>query len=46
MKIKGKMFATLVEDKDGARTNLKCDPDEAVMLRDIFEAVLPGVEAS
>ena len=22
--------------------NLKCDPDEALMLRDIFEGVLPG----
>ena len=22
--------------------NLKCDPDEAVMLRDIFDAVIPG----
>ena len=22
--------------------NLKCDPDEAVMLRDIFPAVIPG----
>ncbi len=22
--------------------NLKCDPDEAVMLRDIFVAVIPG----
>ena len=22
--------------------NLKCDPDEAVMLRHIFDAVLPG----
>lgn len=42
MKIKRKMFATLAENKGEARTNLKCDPDEAVMLRDIFEAVLPG----
>ncbi len=42
MKIKGKMFATLGQQDGQARTNLKCDPDEAVMLRDIFEAVLPG----
>lgn len=42
MKIKGKMFATLVEQGGQARTNLKCDPDEAVMLRDIFSAVIPG----
>ena len=42
MKIKGKMFATLGQQGGQARTNLKCDPDEAVMLRDIFVAVLPG----
>ena len=42
MKIKGRMFATLAMEKDGARSNLKCDPDEAVMLRDIFEGVIPG----
>ena len=42
MKIKGKMFATLAMSGDSPRSNLKCDPDEAVMLRDIFEAVLPG----
>ncbi len=42
MKIDSKMFATLVDTADDARMNLKCDPDEAVMLRDIFPAVLPG----
>ena len=42
MKIKGKMFATLAQQGGSPRANLKCDPDEAVMLRDIFEAVLPG----
>ena len=43
LKIGGKMFATLARDSDGhGRMNLKCDPDEAVMLRDIFPAVLPG----
>ena len=41
-KIKGKMFATLVEEDGVGRTNLKCDPDEALMLRDIFPAILPG----
>lgn len=41
-KIQNKMFATLVEDKSGARMNLKCDPNEALILRDIFEAVQPG----
>jgi predicted DNA-binding protein (MmcQ/YjbR family) len=42
MKIKNKMFATLAWSGDEAHSNLKCDPDEAVMLRDIFKGVLPG----
>lgn len=50
-KIKGKMFATLAmrNDTDSnpayrscARINLKCNPDEVMALRDIFEAVQPG----
>lgn len=42
LKVQDKMFATLGNDDNGANMNLKCDPDEAVMLRDIFEAVVPG----
>ena len=52
-KVKGKMFATLSlgkgneKDTDGKMAghwcmNVKCDPEEAVMLRDIFAAVIPG----
>lgn len=41
-KVLGKMFATLGTENGVARMNLKCDPIEALMLRDIFEAVLPG----
>ena len=41
-KIDSKMFATLVEEDRLARMNLKCDPHEALMLRDIFPAVVPG----
>jgi len=49
-KVKNKMFATLAlgkmgkgdADKQDWWMNLKCDPDEAVMLRDIFPAVTPG----
>lgn len=41
-KIKNKMFATLSMTGDTANLNLKCDPDEAQALRDIFEAVIPG----
>ncbi len=41
-KIKGKMFATLGTHEGVARINLKCDPVEAEMLRDIFASVIPG----
>jgi len=49
-KVKNKMFATLAlgkiiegeGDKQNWRLNLKCDPDEAIMLRDIFPSITPG----
>jgi len=41
-KISRKMFATLGSDDGVARMNLKCDPEEAMILRDVFDAVLPG----
>jgi len=49
-KVVGKMFATLAIGKDKADDgeikhwwmNLKCEPAEASMLRDIFPAVIPG----
>lgn len=40
-KVNGKMFAlTNVDEFDGI--NLKCDPEEAVMLREQYPAVQPG----
>ncbi|MEM1191494.1 MAG: MmcQ/YjbR family DNA-binding protein [Pseudomonadota bacterium] len=42
MKVAGKMFATLGQSDGVARMNLKCDPHEALMLRDLFSSVLPG----
>ena len=43
MKIADKMFATLAVNSEGlANCNLKCDPEEATMLRDIFVAIKPG----
>ncbi|MGJ8679949.1 MmcQ/YjbR family DNA-binding protein [Paraglaciecola sp.] len=54
-KVKGKMFATLAIGKMGNGDgkgqqdwwmNLKCDPQEAIMLRDIFSAVIPGYHMS
>lgn len=50
-RVMGKMFATLAIGKMGKGDgegnmhwwmNLKCDPDEAFILRDIFPAVIPG----
>lgn len=41
-KIKGKMFATLGIEKGLGNMNLKCDPDHAQELRDLFESVKPG----
>lgn len=42
MKIGDRMFATLAVTNGEGRMNLKCDPNEAIMLRDVFDAVLPG----
>lgn len=48
-KVKTKMFATLslrkISKSDECKLwwlNLKCDPDEAIMLRDIFPSIIPG----
>jgi len=37
-----KMFAIMNQDSDVPRLNLKCDPDDAEILRSIFKAVEPG----
>jgi predicted DNA-binding protein (MmcQ/YjbR family) len=41
-KVAGKMFATLADGDTCAQMNLKCDPNEAQFLRDMFAAVQPG----
>ncbi len=41
-KVLGKMFATLSPDQPHPRMNLKCQPEQALALRDIFPAVIPG----
>ena len=41
-KVKNKMFGTMGWEDGLARINLKCDPAEAEMLRQIFASVLPG----
>jgi len=41
-KVMGKMFALIAEGSDPLKISLKCDPDEALALRDMFTAVVPG----
>lgn len=41
-KLQKKMFALLMFRNDCWQVNLKCDPDQAFALRDIFAAVLPA----
>ncbi|MDX5300297.1 MAG: MmcQ/YjbR family DNA-binding protein [Gammaproteobacteria bacterium] len=41
-KVLGKLFALVGVAQGVERVNLKCDPLEAVQLRDVFAAVLPG----
>lgn len=40
-KLYDKVFAIL-GNRDGPGINLKCDPDQALALRDIFKGVTPG----
>lgn len=41
-KIQARMFATLVNKAGQGNMNLKCNPEEAQFLRDMFDAVKPG----
>lgn len=41
-RIRTRMFALLMVRNGEEQVNLKCDPEEALALRDIFPAVLPG----
>ena len=41
-KIKGKMFGFLRYKEGVGHINLKCNPEEAMVMRDIFESVIPG----
>jgi predicted DNA-binding protein (MmcQ/YjbR family) len=40
-KVKGKIFA-LVSLEGDLTINLKCDPDRAIELREIYRSVVPG----
>lgn len=41
-KVLGKIYALLAQDEDPLHLSLKCDPDEALFLRDMYTAVTPG----
>ena len=41
-KIKSKMFGFLRYKEGVGHINLKCNPEEAMVMRDIFESVIPG----
>lgn len=41
-KVGGRMFATLNVDAPPFRSNLKCDPARAVLLREQYASVVPG----
>ena len=41
-RVRHKIFATLAKDGNGHRVSLKCEPGEALTLRDTFVAVVPG----
>lgn len=43
-KVKGKMFGSIATDRASGlcALNLKCEPGEALALRDIYEAITPG----
>ncbi len=41
-KVLGKMFALVAWQAAPLRISLKCDPDDALALRDMYEAVIPG----
>ncbi len=41
-KVMNKMFALIIDDKIPIRINLKCDPEEAQILRDMYKSIIPG----
>ena len=45
-KVGGKMFALLPLDEIQLSVNLKCDPEKAVALRELYPAVTPGYHMS
>jgi predicted DNA-binding protein (MmcQ/YjbR family) len=42
VKVEGKMFALVGISDDPLRVNLKCDPEKAEILRELYPAIIPG----
>lgn len=42
MKVAGKIFAIVADEADPLAVSLKCDPEEAPLLRSSYAAVVPG----
>jgi len=42
LKVMGKMFALISLEKIPLQLNVKCDPEQAIELREKYESVLPG----
>ena len=42
IKVMGKMFALLRLESSPLNMNLKCDPEEALILRKVYDSVIPG----
>jgi len=41
-KVRHKMFALVSDNQGMGRINLKCDPDNAIELREQYESIIPG----
>ena len=41
-RVRNRMFALLTRHDGRELLNLKCDPEDALFLRDFFDAVIPG----
>ncbi len=41
-KVMNKMFALIAEEENPLRINLKCDPEEAQILRGMHQSIIPG----
>lgn len=46
MKVGGKMYALMGLENHPPRINLKCDPENAIALREEYSCVLPGYHMS